>query len=44
MGTPTRWLGSLGWRLLAAFVAVAVGAVAVLALTAARSVDPVVDS
>ena len=39
MISPGRWFGSLGWRLLAAFVAVAVGAIFLLALTAAASVD-----
>lgn len=34
-----RWLGALGWRLLAAFLTVAVSAVAVLAVIAALSVD-----
>lgn len=34
-----KWLGSLGWRLLAAFLTVAVSAVALLALVAAVSVD-----
>ncbi|MFZ0325653.1 MAG: HAMP domain-containing sensor histidine kinase [Actinomycetes bacterium] len=39
MTSPGRWFGSLGWRLLAAFVTVAVGAIFLLALTAAASVD-----
>ncbi|MGE5763754.1 MAG: sensor histidine kinase [Mycobacterium leprae] len=39
MDARRRWFGTLGWRLLAAFLTVAVGAVALLALTAAVSVD-----
>lgn len=39
MSTHPRWFGSLSWRLLAAFLMVAVGAVALLALVAAVSVD-----
>lgn len=39
MNTRHRWFGPLGWRLLAAFLTVAVGAVALLALVAAVSVD-----
>lgn len=39
MRTRLRWFGSLSWRLLAAFLTVAVGAVAVLAVVAAVSVD-----
>ncbi|EWT05613.1 histidine kinase [Intrasporangium chromatireducens Q5-1] len=39
MTTRGHWFGSLGWRLLAAFLTVAVGAVAVLTLVAVVSVD-----
>ena len=39
MSTSAGWSGSLRWRLLAAFLAVAVGAVGLLALVAAVSVD-----
>lgn len=39
MNTRHRWFGTLGWRLLAAFLTVTVGAVALLALVAAVSVD-----